>query len=116
MENLLKTQFIQLTLILSEFERDFREKLENSPEINMQAMYMTLGDIVLSSRKIMGDYCLEEYDNLKEVFDDELDLLYRINKINNYLRNHDRGNKFYPYVNSMFDIIKDTMNTMSKKV
>ena len=116
MENLLKTQFIQLTLILSEFERDFREELENASEINMQAMYMTLGDIVLSSRKIMGDYCLEEYDNLKEVFDDELDLLYRINKINNYLRKYDRDNKFYPYVNSMFDIIKDTMNTMSKEV
>ena len=113
MENLLKTQFIQLTLILSEFERDFREELENASEINMQAMYMTLGDIVLSSRKIMGDYCLEEYDSLKEVFDDELDLLCQINS---HLRNYDRGNKFYPYVNSMFDIIKDTMNTMSKEV
>ena len=113
MENLLKTQFIQLTLILSEFEHDFREKLENTPEINMQTMYMTLGDFVLSSRKIMGDYCLEEYDNLKEVFDDELNLLYRINS---YLRSYDRDNKFYPYINSMFDIIKDTMNILSEEV
>lgn len=106
MENLLKAQFIQLTLILGEFENHFNIKSSEVKE-----MYYILSRFVKSSRQMMINKCLDyylEYDNQK-IFSDEIDLMYNINS---YLKNYTIGNPFYAYLNSMFDITKDTMNEL----
>ena len=109
MENLLKTQFIQLTLILGEFENHFNIKSSEVKE-----MYDVLSGFVESSRKMMINKCLHyylEYDNQK-IFADEIDLMYNINS---YLKNYTIENPFYVYLNSMFDIAKDIMNEFYKE-
>lgn len=107
MENILKNQFVNLTLIISAFEVDFMGE-----QSDLTVIHDLLKSYVNWARDIMCDYCFERYDSVNEVFDDELDMLADLNNdLNDY-----SDTPYYPYINSMRDIIKETMDEVYNKL
>ena len=100
MENLLKEQFVNSTLILCEFEKDFM----NEPG-NLEEIHDILQTIVNRTRDIMADYSFEQYETLGEIIDDELEMAVNIMaKCDDF-----ENTEYTPYLMSMLDIVIETI-------
>jgi hypothetical protein len=105
MERILKEQFVNVMLILCEFEKDFA----NEEGGNVEEVHSILQTVTDRTRDIMADYCFEQYDWLDEVLDDEAEMLVNIfEKCAEF-----EETVYIPYLTSMFDIVAETINEFS---
>lgn len=102
MENLLKEQFVNVMLILCEFEKDF-----NNEPGDLEEIHSILQTVANRCRDIMADYCFNQYDYISEVIDDEIEMIV------NLFEKYDEFEEtvYIPYINSMLDIIVETIKS-----
>ena len=104
MENLLKEQFVNSTLILCEFEKDFM----NEPG-DLEEIHNILQTIVNRTRDIMADYCFDQYDSFDEVLEDEVEMLVNVfEKCDEF-----EETVYIPYLTSMLDIVAETIKEIN---
>jgi len=105
MENVLKEQYANLTLILCEFERDFVHELGDLSEI-----YDMFNSYVNWSRDILANYCFENFTYLTEILDEEISMLKDLN----YDCHAYNQTNYISYINSMISIVKNTFDEVFK--
>lgn len=105
MEKILKEQFVNVMLILCEFEKDFA----NEEGGNVEEVHDILQTVTNKTRDIMADYCFDQYDRFDEVLEDEVEML-----VNLFEKCAEFEETVYiPYLTSMFDIVAETINEFS---
>lgn len=101
MERLLKEQFINVMLILCEFEKDFA----NEEDANTEEVHSILQTVTNRTRDIMADYCFDQYDSFDEVLEDEVEMLVNVfEKCDEF-----KETVYIPYLTSVLDIVAETI-------
>ena len=107
MENLLKNQFCNSTLIQCEFERDFMNKPGNLEDI-----HTTIVGYVNEMRDMLANYIFGYYDSDEEVIQDLIDMHEDLGlDCDSYYET-----EFYPYLNSLYDIVDESLESILNSI